>query len=376
MARIVILGGGFGGLTVAEKLAASLGIERNEITLISQSSEFIFYPGLMHVAFNNLEPDDIKFDLRAKLYDLDVRFVQGEILNIDTKHKAVKVYGSDFDGKVHYDYLIIAVGRRLATEKVHGFFENSHHLLSVKAALKFQKAVETFNRGHIVVGMCPDARLPVPVCETAFGLAKKFADKIAANKVLLSVIFPETIESAFGGAKIHREIEKAFKKHNIQIVQNFAVKNISRSQISDGEKSLDFDLLMMIPPFRGQSIGGGLGESMDESAYAKVNHLMQVEGLEHTYAIGDITALQGPKFASMAVHQAKVAAANITEEIKGEQPHTTYNNHVPQIIDEGGADAIYLLYGIWDESLYRLKSGPLCNWANYIHERYWKKTHF
>ncbi len=56
----------------------------------------------------------------------------------------------DFDGEISYDYLIIAMGRRLATEKIGGFFEHTHHLLGVKAAQKFGAAVSTFTKGNIV----------------------------------------------------------------------------------------------------------------------------------------------------------------------------------------------------------------------------------
>ena len=375
MARILILGGGFGGLTTAEQLSASLGTE-HQITLVSQFSEFIFYPALMHVAFGNLEPEDIKFDLRAKLQDLGVRFVQGEVLNIDAAHHTAKIYGDDFSGDIHYDYLVIAVGRRLATEKVGGFFEYAHHLLGIKAALKFRKAVKEFERGSVIVGLCPDARLPVPVCETAFGLAQKFADKIADKKVSISVVFPETVEAAFGGAKIHHEIEAAFAKHHIEVITNFPVDDISKTQISTGEKSLDYDFLMMIPPFQGQGIISHFGESADDSAYAKVNDYLQVTGLQQTYAVGDIVAFPGPKFASMAVQQAAVAAANIRSELTGEKPQAVYYHEIATIIDEGGADSIYLHYGIWDDSLYRLKTGSLWSWTKYIHERFWQKTHF
>ena len=374
MAKILILGGGFGGLTTAEKLSASLG-SKHQITLVSQFPEFIFYPALMHVAFGNLEPDDIKFDLRAKLHDVGVRFVQGEVLRIDSKHHSVKLYGNDFSGDIYYDYLVIALGRRLATEKVGGFFEYAHHLLGIKAALKFRKAVETFERGNIIVGMCPDARLPVPVCETAFGLAKKFADKIADKKVSISVVFPETVEDAFGGAKIHREIEAAFAKHNIEIVTNFPVDDIAKTQISAGKKSLNFDLLMMLPPFRGQASVSKLGTSADDSSYARVNLFLQVEGLQQIYAVGDITALSGPKFASMAVQQSDVVAKNILSELAGKKPQSIYYQEIATIIDEGGADSIYLHYGIWDDSLYRLKTGSLWSWAKYIHERFWQTAH-
>jgi sulfide:quinone oxidoreductase len=371
MASILILGGGFGGLITAEKLAASLD-SNYQVTLVSLNSKFTFYPALPRVVFNEVKPTDITFDLRAKLTDLKVRFVQAEVLNIDVKKNEVKVFGDDFSGNIHYDYLVIAFGRRLATEKVGGFFEYAHHLLGITAALKFKKAVEEFRHGQIIVGMCSDARLPVPICETAFALARKFKSEVTDKKVSINVVFPETVEDAFGGAKIYRELETVFAKHKINLVTNFSITDISKTEIStDDNKPIKHNLLMLIPPFQGQAMVGQLGEFADSSNYAKVNKYMQVAGLKHTYAVGDITSFSGPKFAYMAVQQANVAAANILSEIKGETPQEVYYHEIATII-EGGADSIYLHYGIWDESLYRVKNGSLWGWAKYIHDKYWQ----
>ena len=50
MARVVILGGGFGGVVAAERLAKQLS-EEHQITLVSRSRNFVFYPALVRLAF-------------------------------------------------------------------------------------------------------------------------------------------------------------------------------------------------------------------------------------------------------------------------------------------------------------------------------------
>lgn len=371
MAKILILGGGFGGLTAAEKLSAANGGE-HQITLVSHSAEFTFYPALTHVAFGNLQPADIKFDLRAKLEDLEVRFVQGEILRIDAARQTVEVYGDDFTGDVHYDFLIIAIGRRLATEKVNGFFEFAHHFLGAKSALKFRQAVEEFEQGKIIVGLCPQAQLPVPVCETALALARKFAAEIAGNKISVQVVFPETLEKAFGGAKLAEKIEAEFEKTGVQVVNHFCVKRIAADEIFHDANSLNYDLLMLVPPFKGHTIIKNLDAAADEEKFARVNDLMQIEGFENIYAVGDIAALDGSRFASTAIRQAETAAQNILSQTNGAQPSQRFQTNIAEFIDENGADSIYIHYGIWDDSLYRNPKASLPNWAQFIHERFWK----
>ncbi|MEQ1606279.1 MAG: FAD-dependent oxidoreductase [Pyrinomonadaceae bacterium] len=371
MANILILGGGFGGLIVAERLAAAIGAT-HQITLVAPNQKFTFYPALVNLAFGECEPDDITFDLAAKLKNIGVRYVQGEMIHIDSDNKKVEVAGDDMNGEIAYDYLVIAVGRRLATEKVPGFFEYAHHFLGTGAALKFGEAIKDFKKGRIIVGLCPDARLPVPVCETAFALAKKFKTEMADGSVQISVIFPESLEAAFGGAALHKELEAAFRRHNINVHYEIPISEITSDSVLSSEKhQINYDLLMLVPPFRGKASLRSEGIT-DSSDFVKVDDLMKIKGLDNGYAVGDIVAFSGPKFAHMAVRQAEVAAANLISEINGEKPTQAYYHEIATIIDAGGSDSIYLHYGIWDDSMYRLKKGRLWGWAKEAHDAWWQ----
>ena len=374
MANILILGGGFGGLIAAEKLAATFGSE-HEITLVSKSRKFIFYPALVQVAFGKFKPGEISFDLRRRLSDLGVRFSQGEAVRINAESRSVSVNKEDYPIDIPYDYLVIASGRRLAMEKTPGFYEHAYHLLGVEAAQRFGKAVKGFGSGKIVVGMCPGGNLPVPSCETAFALERRFETEISEKKISITVVFPETVREAFGGAKIFSKLEWALAMHKIELIENFPVREISEDKISsDDGRSINHDLLMLVPSFQGQTMVKNSGIA-DESGFAKVNKLMQVAELPQTYAVGDCTALAGPKLAHMAVRQAAVAAKNIAAEIKGEQPEEIYYHEISTIIDQGGAESIYLNYGIWNDELYRLQEGTPWSWVKSIHDRYWQAAH-
>lgn len=374
MAKILILGGGFGGLVAAEHLAAALGSE-HQITLVSPNREFTFYPALVHLAFGECDKDDITFDLSAKLSDSGVRYVQGEMLRLYPQRRSVEIVGNDFNGEIGYDYLLIAFGRRLATERVPGFFEHAQHLLGVKAALKFGGLVRTFHEGTIIVGLCPDARLPVPVCETAFALARKFENEMRDGKIQVKVIFPESLEAAFGGANLHKELEAAFKRHGINVLYDVPIREISFNEIISANKhKIKCDLLMLVPPFRGNALLRDHGIT-DENGFVKVDGHMRVHDLENAYAVGDIVAFSGPKLAQMAVKQAEVAAANIISELKGEELQKEYYHEIATIIDAGGPDSIYLHYGIWDQERYRLKKGRFWDFAKELHDKVWQARH-
>lgn len=374
MKNILILGGGFAGLIAAERLSGFFG-SSHQTTLVSPQRAFTFYPGLVRLAFGDLDEEDITFDLAEKLDKIDVRFVEGEALRLKPSIKRAQVAGRDFNGELSYDYLIIAMGRRLATEKIPGFFENAHHLLGVRAAKKFGEAVDKFQKGRIVVGLSPEAFLPVPVCETAFALARRFSSEMSQKNVSVAVVFPETIKKAFGGANIHWELEKAFEKHGIEVITNFKVSEVTPDKLvsADGE-SVFFDLLMLLPPFRGQTM---LTENKitDKLGFVEVDKMMRVQKLKDAYAAGDIIALPGPKLAHTAIEQAEVAAVNVMRAVEGRQPDAFYYHEIDSIIDQGGADSIYLNYAVWDKTMYTLKRGRMWGVVKRMHDKLWRVRH-
>jgi sulfide:quinone oxidoreductase len=374
MARVVIIGGGFGGLIAAEKLALALGDE-HEITLVSESDQFVFYPALVQLAFERCEPKDISFDLRPRLATFKVRHIKAEVIDLDTGRKRLRLIGNDFNGDLSYDYLLIATGRRLATEKAPGFFEYAHHILDVPGAIRFGNAIKGFHEGAAVIGLCPHGDLPVPVCETAFALVdhlKKEGFELTTN---VTVLFPESIESAFGGAHIGAQLKQTLERHNINVVTDFPIGRVEDGFIEGKEgQRINYELLMLIPPFKGQALVTDAGIT-DVNGFIKVNGKMQVAGLEGVYAAGDAVAFSGPKIGHMAVRQAHVAAENIVLEIKGEDPIREYYHEIATVIDAGGSDSMYLHYGIWDDEQFSSQQGYFWGWAKKVHDKIWQAIH-
>ena len=143
MAKVLVLGGGFGGVVAAESLVNQLN-DQHQITLVSNDSRFLFYPALVRLAFGKCEPDDVSFDLRASMLDRRINFIQGEVARLDPETREAVIAHGDVHGTIAYDYLIFALGRRLATEGITGFFEHAHHLLDLDGALRFGEAIRGF----------------------------------------------------------------------------------------------------------------------------------------------------------------------------------------------------------------------------------------
>ena len=374
MARVVILGGGFGGVVAAERLAQQRGDE-HEITLISRDRRFVFYPALVRLAFGKCEPDDVSFDLRESMLRRRINFLEGEVARIDPECREVVIAHGDVSGRVPYDYLVYALGRRLADERITGFFEHAHHLLDVDGALKFGEAIRTMNEGRVVIGQCAGARLPVPIYETAFALSSWLKENSEPEAVRITVVSPTTIESEFVNDKMGDLIHQALIRQGIEFLPNFPISKITSGVVStDDQRDLNYNLLMLLPPFRGSSPAYHLGLT-DDHGYLNVDWTMKVIGAERIYAVGDCVNFAGPKMGHMAVNQAQVAAANVAAEIAGQQPIAHYDHDLMMVLDVFDGDSIYFHKDLWSTDPGSVRHGRFWSWAKRVHEKYWEAAH-
>lgn len=374
MAKVLILGGGFGGVVAAERLAAQLS-DDHQITLVSRSRNFVFYPALVRLAFGKCKPADASFDLRQTLLNRRVNFVEAEVAHIDPFERKVSIAHGEVEGKLSYDYLIFALGRRLATEKITGFYEHAHHLLNIDKAIKFGHAIEKFHHGRAVFGQCFGARLPVPVYETAFALARQLEKKGERERVRITVVSPETLESELGDVGGAVALKQALDAHEIEFLPNFRIESLTQNSATTNRGDVvDFNLLMLVPPFRGSAAAHYMGVT-DDDGYIRVDSYMRVLGQERIYAVGDCANFSGPKMGHMAVRQGEVAAKNLAAEIEGHEPRSHYSHEMKFVIDEAGSDGLYLHKDIWMDEPATVRQGRFWSWAKRTQKTYWEATH-
>lgn len=374
MAKVLILGGGFAGVVAAERLAEELGDE-HQITLVSRSRQFIFYPALVRLAFGKCSPIDVSFDLRHTMLNRRANFVEAEVAHVDPFERKVSIAHGQVEGKIPYDYLIFALGRRLATEKITGFYEHAHHLLNVDKAIKFGQAINEFTEGRAVLGQCSGARLPVPVYETAFALARHLEKKGRRSQTRITVVSPDRIESDLGDLSGAIALKRALAHQGIELLENFQITSLTQnSATTNSGEAVDFNLLMLVPPFQGSSAAHYMGVT-DTDGYVHVDANMRVRGHERIYAVGDCVAFSGPKMGHMAVRQADVAAVNLAAEIAGHEPTTEYSHEMQFVIDEAGSDSLYLHKDIWTDEPATVKQSRFWTWAKRVQQKYWEVTH-
>ena len=374
MAKVLILGGGFSGVVAAERLAEELGDE-HQITLVSRNRQFIFYPALVRLAFGKCSPNDVSFDLRYTMLNRRVNFIEAEVAHIDPFERKVTIAHGQVEGKLPYDYLIFALGRRLATEKITGFYEHAHHLLNVDKAIKFGQAIREFREGRAVFGECFGSRLPVPVYESAFALAHCLEKKGQRDRVRITVVSPDTLESDLRDANAAITLRRMLDKQQIELLENFRITSLTQNtaKTNDGEM-VEFNLLMLVPPFQGSSAAHNL-KVTDDDGYIHVDSTMRVMDHEHIYAVGDCVAFTGPKMGHMAVRQGEIAATNLAAEITQRAYRSHYSHEMRVVIDEAGADGLYLHKDIWTDEPATVKQNLFWAWAKRLQQRHWEFTH-
>src|SRR3989344_705966 len=140
MHKILILGGGFGGIRCALDLEKKIG-SKAEITLVDKNSYHLFVPALYEVASAYGLPKD-PFALRLKkticvpysdiFKDKKINFMQAEISAIDTENKKIATEGGEI---LDYDYLVIALGGQVADYGVPGVKEYAFQFKDLEDAL-------------------------------------------------------------------------------------------------------------------------------------------------------------------------------------------------------------------------------------------------
>ena len=113
---------------------------------------------------------------------------------------------------------------------------------------------------------------------------------------------------AVGDSQVTVALRNAFADHGIEFVPDFPINRVTAGAVttSDG-RGMNFNLLMLVPPFQGSPAVLHLGIS--NQAYINVDSTMRVVGAERMFAVGDCVNFSGPKMGHMAVRQAEVAAA-------------------------------------------------------------------
>ncbi len=322
---VVIIGAGTGGTIVANRLNRKLG-KRANITVIDPTFKHIYQPGYLFVMIGREKPENLVVDGR-KLLPKRANLVQDKVIRVDTQRQVVI---TDKSGEFHYDYLVLASGSRIVPEELEWWDDTVHHFYSGDGALRLSHALEEFKGGKIVVAIadlpykCPPAPIEAALLIDDYFRRKKMRDKV-------EITYASPLNRAFSIETTNTVIEPLLEKRGVKLVKFFNVDEADTEEkvlYSVEGDELEYDLLILIPPHKGQQY---LIESnlSDKDGWVPVDkYTLQVKDHPNIYAIGDTTNLPISKAGSAAHHEAPVIVKNIARQVKGEPPKPDFHGHV------------------------------------------------
>jgi sulfide:quinone oxidoreductase len=350
MQRIVILGGGVGGTLTANLLVKRLGrrIERGavEIVVVDATGQHVYQPGFMYIAMGGERAEQLERPERS-LLDHRVSLLVGEIERVDPTYQRVYLKGGQ---ELGYDFLVIASGARIVPEEIEHFEEEAHQFYTADAALRLRHALDAFAGGRIVIGIagmpykCPPAPL-----EVAFLIESELRDRGLRKQSELHFCSP--IGRAFTIESVSDMATPILEEKGIELHTFFNVEAIDAErkvvQSLEGEE-LPYDLLILVPPHRGQQFLIDSGLAPAPGGWVPTDrHTLQVGQRPNVFALGDATDLPLSKAGSTAHFEAPVVAERISAAVMGREPsgkHAGYQGRVMCFFEIGDGKGTLLRF--------------------------------
>lgn len=335
--RVVIVGAGFGGLALAQKLAH----EEIQVVLIDKNNYHQFQPLFYQVAMAGLEPSSIAFPLR-KIFQKK-KNVHIRVTKVRAIHPERKKISTDL-GEIWYDYLVLCIGTNTNFFGMQNIIENAIPMKSVSEAIYLRNRVlENFEAALSTRDQDKIAGLMTMVVVGGGPTGTEISGTLAEmKKMILPKDYPELdfnlmkiyiFESGDGVLKVMSE--EASRKGK-EYLEELGVTVRTGERIADyidgyaitstGEK-IRTDNLIWSAGVIANKIEGFPPEVFGRGGRIKVNQYSQVEGFTDVFAIGDLAAMSGdpafpeghPQLAQPAIQQGKLLASNLLKLIN-DQP--------------------------------------------------------
>jgi sulfide:quinone oxidoreductase len=311
--RIVILGGGCGGVVAATHLGRKLGSD-HDVILIDRRPNHIFMPSFLFVMIGERQPHDISRSL-MHLEKRNVKVLQSEILGIDPMRQEVTIQNE----KIGYDYLIASLGMQTRPDLVPGFAEASQHPWEMESALRLRESLASFQGGRVVVGVpLGPYRCPPAPYEAQWMLDNYFRQRGIRERVQIEY-FTREPEPAGEAHDPVVWMDAESKRRGIKQNYEFVVRSIDpKRKVVQGlyNYNIPYDLLVMVPPHRPAQvlIDSGLADS---ETGIRVDYDTLQTKWESVYAIGDCADMPASKAGGVAHQEADILAHNLAVEITG-----------------------------------------------------------
>lgn len=390
--KVVILGGGFGGLTAARALTKIA-----DVTVVDRHNFQTFLPLLYQVSTAGLAADHVAYPIRGALRKTGAKFRMASPISIDHKNKQVKLDSSEL---LDFDHLIIALGSTTADFGIPGVNEYALGMKTVNEALTIR--AEVMRRFEDLCRFEDDTRFSISVVgggptgvEMAGALAELVKGPLKSDQANAAAhIDVRLIEASDRllppfSPSISARTKKDLEKLGVKVLLNTAVKELEHRKIilKDGT-TIPSEITIWAAGVKGSPAMQQLNLPVVGNRLS-VDQTLQVKNYPNIWAIGDIAGVVGkngkplPMVAAVAIQQGKFIAkqisrlgkqkplAQFTYLDKGSMATIGRNKAVVEVKGIKLAGTIAWLAWLWLHLFYLLggrnKIGTMADWTwNYL----------
>ncbi len=323
-ARVVVLGGGFGGLEAIFYLRHKLG-DAVDLTLISERDYFLFRPNTIYIPFGQ-DPERFKLPLKRAVQLKKIDFVNSRVIGVEPEGHKVHLAGQELS----YDYLVLATGADMRPGEIPGLAEHAvtvwtpEDMLSLRHA--FARMVENARSGkrqRLVFLIPPNNRCSGPLYEIVL-----MTDTWLRRQGLREPIDItwSTYEGAYlqvFGPRLNTVVAEEFEQRGIHGCKGFVVTGVEPGVVHyQNKEKREFDLLVSFPPYIAKETYGSL--PADDRGFVHVEpDSRRVKGHDRIFAVGD-TADFPIKQAFLALLQGDAAGEHIGAAIRARKPELNF----------------------------------------------------
>ena len=305
--RVVIIGGGFAGLSIAKKLRN----KNLQVVLLDKHNYHTFQPLLYQVATGGLEAGSIAYPIRKVIQEYkDFYFRLTSVKEIDTPNQKII---SEI-GDLHYDYLVIATGSKTNYFGNKEIERNSMSMKTIPQSLNirslilenFEQAVLTTNEADknalinfVLVGAGPTGvELAGALAEMKRAILQKDYPDLDISKMEINLIQSGDRVLNTMSEKSSEAAEKFLVDLGVIVHKNVRVTNYDgRTITTNSDLTFETATVIWTAGVQGAAIHGLDSKSLVERVERiRVNQYNQVVGYNNIFAIGDIASMESEKY--------------------------------------------------------------------------------
>lgn len=381
-AKVVVLGGGTGGLVAAHHLRRRLP-KKHEVTVIDRSPDYLFEPSLLWQLVGQRQPEQMRRPLE-RLRRKGIDFRREGIEEIDLQRQVVRTEA----GEVDYDFLVISLGAQMVPDEVEGFADMAYNLYDPRDCARIHTALDEFEGGSIgILITAVPFKCPAAPYEAAFLIESLCRKKGIRKDTEIHIFTPEHIPLPVAPEKMGNRLVGLLEKRGIHYHPLFTFKELrpesSTVVASDGSEHR-VDLLLAVPPHRAPDVIRS-SPLLGASGFIHVDPTTMQTPYERVYAIGDVTTIKLPngkalpKAGVFAHAQGDIVAKRIAAELRGRPPSSEFKGNGYCWIELGDGKAVLAGGNFYAEREPRLRMVPpsrLWHWTKVGFEKWWLRHWF